>query len=112
MAKSLENDASKNDEDYHFLMMNVCKEHDSHQIILVMLTFTIDSTPTSKICYSCRTGHVVGDCPYRPSRVPIFMMELILGTPKLPFQKVHEVFECTPSFTVPTSFLIIQMLSD
>ncbi len=85
--ESLEKDASKNDGNDHFLMMNICGEHDSHKVILVMLTFTIDSTPTNKICFFCKIGHVVGNCFYRPNRIPIFMMESILGTTQVAISK-------------------------
>jgi hypothetical protein len=48
-----------------FSMMKLCREHDSCQMILIMLTFIIDSTPTSQI-YTFWKGfaHVVGNCPY------------------------------------------------
>ncbi len=65
----------------HSLMINICEEHDSHQTIFVMDIFTMDPTPTSHICTFCRgLGHVVGNCPYRSSQVPIFAIKLIFGT--------------------------------
>jgi hypothetical protein len=45
LAESSEKFASKTNDNDNSLIMNLCKEHDSHQMILVMPTFAIDSTP-------------------------------------------------------------------
>jgi hypothetical protein len=65
----------------HSLTMNFCGEHDSHQMISVMPTFTIDSTPINQICIFCKgLAHLVGYYPYRSNQVLIFVIEPIFGT--------------------------------
>jgi hypothetical protein len=105
---------SKIDNSDHSLMMNLC-EHDSCQMILVMLTFTIDSTPTSQICTFCRgLTHVVENCPYKSNQVPTFVTKSIFGTTQLaisissqiPVIQVPIVFECDLFFTVAPNYPI------
>jgi hypothetical protein len=61
--------------------MNFWKEHDSFQMILVVLTFLVDSTPISQICTFCKgLAHIVGNCPYKSNQVSIFVTEPIFGT--------------------------------
>ncbi len=45
LAESPEKTTSKINDNDNSSTMNLYKEHDSHQMILVMLIFTIDSTP-------------------------------------------------------------------
>jgi hypothetical protein len=42
----------------HSSTMNLCMEHDSHQTILIMSTFIIDSTPISQICFFVKVLHM------------------------------------------------------
>jgi hypothetical protein len=106
---------SKTDNNNHSLTMNLCKEHDVCQTILVMLTFTIDSTPTSQICTFCRgPTHVVENCPYKSNQVPTFVTKSIFCTTQLaisissqiPIIQVPIVFECNPSFTIAPNYPI------
>ncbi len=101
--------------------MNFCEEHDSHWTISVMPTFIIDSTPTNHIYYFYRgPKQVVGNCPYRPNQIPIFVMESIFGTTQpaisissqILITHVHAIFEHTSSFIVAPSHPIIQVLND
>jgi len=90
-------------------------------MILVMLTFIIDSTPTSQIC-TFRRGptHIVENFPYKSNQIPTFMTEPIFGTTQLvisinsqiPMIQVPVVLECNLSFTIAPSYPITQMLSD
>ncbi len=67
MVESLEKDASKTNDNDHFLTMNLCEEHHSCQTILIRPTFIIDSTPTNQILLFCRgLEHVVGTLNPKP----------------------------------------------
>jgi len=88
---------------------------------LVMFTFIIDSTPTNQICFFYRgLGHIVGNCPYKLSQIPIFMMKPIFSTtqPTISISSqtlvsyVLTVLECTSSFKVAHNYPVIQMLSN
>jgi hypothetical protein len=56
------------DDSDHSSMLNLCGEHDSCQTILVMSTFTVDSTPTSLIYSFYKVpAHIVENYHYRSS---------------------------------------------
>ncbi len=81
MMESLEKTASKINDSDHSLMMILCGEHDSCQMILVMPIFIVSSKHVSQICIFCRgPTHVVENYPYRSNRVSVFMIEPIFGT--------------------------------
>jgi hypothetical protein len=84
LAKFLEKAASKTNGNDHFLTMNLCEEHESCQLISMMLTFIIDSTPTSHICTFCRDPkHIIKNYPYKFNQIPIFVTKPIFSTTQL-----------------------------
>jgi hypothetical protein len=119
--ESLEKATFEVDDNNRSSMMNLCEEHNSHQMISIMHIIIINSTPISQICTFGRgLAHIVENCPYKSSQIPIFMIELVFGSTQptilvsshILITQVPIVSERNASFSVAPSYLVIQMLNN
>jgi hypothetical protein len=101
--------------------MNLCREHDSHKMILIMPTFIIDFRPANQIYTFCKgPAHVVENCPYRSSQVSIFVIKPSFDTTQptisisshIPVTRVLAILERNSYFIGAPSYFVTQMLSD